>query len=245
VFRNVHFSYQKDYPVLHNISFEISTGTRVGIMGMTGAGKSSLTSLLTRFYDPTKGQILLDGVDLRDYKLPELRNQFALVLQESILFSTTIAENIAYARPGAAEAEIVDAAKAANAHDFIMRLPDGYQTMVGERGVQLSGGERQRIALSRAFLKDAPILILDEPTSSIDVKTEEGIIEVMESLSRGRTVFTIAHRLSTLRNCDVLLVIENGRLLSVRSDVSKAVREASVLSRRGIGQPVRAAKAAH
>jgi ATP-binding cassette subfamily B protein len=196
-------------------------------MGMTGGGKSTLVSLLTRFHDPTQGKILLDGIDVRDYKLPDLRNQFGIVLQESILFSTTIGENISYARPGASETEIVAAAKAANAHEFITRLPDGYNALVGERGMQLSGGQRQRIALARAFLKNAPILILDEPTSSIDIKTEREIIEVMERLSIGRTVFIIAHRLSTLKHCDLLLGIEKGRLSFVRPDVSKAIADTS------------------
>ena len=182
---------------------------------------------MTRFHDPTKGQILLDGVDLRDYGLTELRNQFGIVLQESILFSTSIGENISYARPAASEAEIVQAAKAAHAHEFITRLPDGYNTMVGERGMQLSGGQRQRIALARAFLKNAPILILDEPTSSIDIKTEREIIEVMERLSIGRTVFIIAHRLSTLKHCDLVLGIEQGRVVSIRSDVAKALADTS------------------
>jgi ATP-binding cassette, subfamily B, bacterial len=226
-FRDVCFAYNGDYPVLSDISFAIKPGTRVGIMGMTGGGKSTLVSLLTRFHDPTRGQILLDDVDLRDYKLMELRNQFGIVLQESILFSTSIGENIAYARPGASQDEIVAAAKAAHAHEFISRLPDGYNTMVGERGMQLSGGQRQRIALARAFLKDAPILILDEPTSSIDIKTEREIIEVMERLSIGRTVFIIAHRLSTLKHCDLVLGIEHGRLTSIRSDVARALADTS------------------
>jgi ATP-binding cassette, subfamily B, bacterial len=226
--RNVCFAYNGEFPVLSDISFAIKPGTRVGIMGMTGGGKSTLVSLLTRFHDPTQGQILLDGVDLRDYKLADLRNQFGIVLQESILFSASIAENIAYARPGASEHEIVEAAKAAHAHEFIRLLPDGYDTMVGERGMQLSGGQRQRIALARAFLKNAPILILDEPTSSIDIKTEREIIEVMERLCIGRTVFIIAHRLSTLKHCDLLLGIENGRAAFIRSDVSKAIGDPSV-----------------
>jgi len=226
--QDVCFAYNGEYPVLSDISFAIEPGTRVGIMGMTGGGKSTLVSLLTRFHDPTKGQILLDGVNLRDYKLADLRNQFGIVLQESILFSTSIGENIAYARPGALQHEIVDAAKAANAHEFITRLPHGYNTMVGERGMQLSGGQRQRIALARAFLKNAPILILDEPTSSIDIKTEREIIEVMERLSIGRTVFIIAHRLSTLKHCDLLLGIEHGQVAFIRSDVSKAIGDPSV-----------------
>src|SRR5207247_4255830 len=151
VFRNVAFAYDHNHPVLQNISFEIEPGTCLGIAGTTGAGKTTLVNLLTRFYDPTAGEILLDGVDLRDYKLADLRNQFALVLQEPLLFSTSIAENIAYARPRASESDIIAAAQAANAHDFISRLPRGYETHVGERGMCLSGGERQRISIARAF----------------------------------------------------------------------------------------------
>ena len=229
VFRKVSFAYGKDRPVLHNISFEISPATRVGIVGATGTGKTTLMSLLTRFYDPTAGEILLDGVDLCDYKLADLRNQFSIVLQEPVLFSTSIAENIAYARPGAGAEEIVAAAKASNAHEFIIHLPEGYATQVGERGMRLSGGERQRIALARAFLKDAPLLILDEPTSSVDMGTETAIMEAMNRLMHGRTTFMIAHRLSTLKDCDLLLVIEHGRLVEVRSDVSAAIGSAVAL----------------
>jgi ATP-binding cassette subfamily B protein len=213
--RRVSFSYGDGPPALRDFSFEVAPGTRVGIAGTTGAGKTTLVSLLTRFYDPCAGQVLLDGVDLRDYKLADLRNQFAIVLQDSVLFSASVAENIAYARPGASEAEVVAAAKAASAHEFIARLPQGYQTLVGERGMRLSGGERQRIALARAFLKDAPVLILDEPTSAVDVRTEALILEAIRRLMRGRTAFLIAHRLSTLTDCDLLLKIENGRLVEV------------------------------
>lgn len=223
-FSNVCFEYEQNYPILHNITFEVPAGTRAGIAGKTGAGKSTLVSLLTRFYDPTAGQILLDGVDLRDYKLVDLRDQFAIVLQEPVLFSASIAENIAYGRPGASDDDIVEAAKAANAHDFIISLPDGYETLVGERGMRLSGGERQRVALARAFLKDAPILILDEPTSAIDMKTESEIMEAMERLMDGRTTFMIAHRITTLENCDLLLMLEDGRLVDSRSDVSATIK---------------------
>jgi ATP-binding cassette subfamily B protein len=209
-FTDVSFAYRENHPVLRNVSLEVDPGTRVGISGRTGAGKTTLMSLLTRFYDPTAGQVLLDGVDLRDYRIADLRNQFAIVLQEPVLFSTSVAENIAYAHPGASEEEIVRAAKAANAHEFIVGLPRGYESRVGERGMSLSGGERQRIALARAFLKDAPILILDEPTSSVDTETEAAIMEAMERLMRGRTTFMIAHRLGTLANCDARLQIEDG-----------------------------------
>ena len=213
-FRKVSFEYAADQLTLHEITFQVSPGARVGITGTTGAGKTTLVSLLTRFYDPTAGQILLDGTDVREFRLTDLRNQFAIVLQESVLFSSSIAENIAYARPGASEADIIRAAKAANAHDFIETLPDGYQTLVGQRGGRLSGGERQRISLARAFLKDAPILVLDEPTSSVDTKTEASIMEAMEKLMRGRTTFMIAHRLSTLNNCDMRLHLESGKLVA-------------------------------
>jgi ATP-binding cassette subfamily B protein len=219
-FRNVCFDYSKGHSVLQNISFEIDPGTRVGIVGMTGAGKSTLVSLLTRFYDPTKGQILLDGVDLREYKLADLRNQFAIVLQDPVLFSATILENIAYARSEASEQQIIEAAKAANAHDFVVRLPEGYNTPVGERGMTLSGGERQRIALARAFLKKAPILILDEPTSSVDTKTEAVIMEAMERLMAGRTTFLITHRFGMLANCDARLELDAGHISSVIRDRS-------------------------
>jgi ATP-binding cassette, subfamily B, bacterial len=212
-FRRVSFAYEDERPVLHDVSFEVGPGTRLGIAGTTGAGKTTLVSLLSRFYDPTEGQILLDGVDLRDYRLADLRNQFAIVLQDPVLFSASIAENIAYARPGASAHEIVAAAKAADIHAFIARLPHGYDSQVGERGLRLSGGERQRIALARAFLKDAPILILDEPTSSVDTTTEAVIIEAMERLMRGRTAFVIAHRLTTLAGCDARLHIEQGRVV--------------------------------
>jgi ATP-binding cassette subfamily B protein len=211
-FGSVEFSYDGMTPVLKDVSFEVPAGSRVGISGTTGAGKTTLVSLLTRFYDPSAGRIALDGVDLRDYKLADLRNQFAFVLQEPVLFSASIAENIAYARPGATEAEIFEAARLADAHGFIMRLPDGYATAVGERGMRLSGGERQRISLARAFLKDAPILILDEPTSSVDMETEAVILKAMNRLMQGRTTFLISHRPAALKDCDVSLVVENRRL---------------------------------
>jgi ATP-binding cassette subfamily B protein len=210
LFLDVSFGYDADHMVLHRVSFATPTGTRVGIRGTTGAGKSTLMGLLMRFYDPTDGQILLDGVDLRDYHLGDLRRQFGIVLQDPVLFSTTIAENIAYGRPDATREQIITAARLANAHDFISALPEGYDTMVGERGMRLSGGERQRVSLARAFLLDAPILILDEPTSSVDVKTEEAIIDAMNRLMEGRTTFIISHRLDALASCDMQVEIEKG-----------------------------------
>ena len=227
-FRHVSFSYEnKGQPVLQDISFEVRPGESVGIIGATGAGKTTLVNLLTRFYDATEGEILLDGLDLRDYKLADLRNQFGIVLQEPILFSTSIAENIAYGRPGASQNEIIAAAGSANAHEFIIGLPDGYDTLVGERGMRLSGGERQRISVARAFLKDAPILILDEPTSSIDVKTEATLLEAMERLARGRTTFIITHRVSALKHCDIIITIEKGQLVAVDPASSALSRSSS------------------
>src|SRR5437762_5659886 len=230
VFRNVAFAYDHNRPVVQNISFEIEAGICLGIAGTTGAGKTTLVNLLTRFYDPTAGQILLDGLDLRDYKLADLRNQFAIVLQEPVLFASSIAENIAYARPSARREEILAAAKAANAHEFIVRLPQGYETLVGERGLRLSGGERQRISLARAFLKDAAVLILDEPTSSLDVKTEAAIVEAMERLMRRRTTFIITHRSSALKHCSAVLRIERGRVAGLEKAVRRADAEAFAIS---------------
>jgi ATP-binding cassette subfamily B protein len=212
-FRNVSFGYDSGRTVLHDVSFTVAPGTRVAIMGATGAGKTTLVGLLTRFYDPTTGAITLDGVDLRDYRVADLRRQFAIVLQHPLLFSTSIAENIAYGRPGAPHADIVEAAVAAGAHEFIERLSRGYETHVGELGQKLSGGERQRIALARAFLRDAPLLILDEPTSSVDLKTERVILEALERLMRTRTVFLITHRPSTWGMCDLWLQVDRGRLV--------------------------------
>jgi ATP-binding cassette subfamily B protein len=211
-FRGVSFRYEPGRPVLQEVSFEIRPGTRLGIVGASGAGKTTLISLLSRFYDPTAGQLLLDGIDVRDYRLADLRRQFAVVPQEPALFSVSIAENIAYAKPGAGLDEIVAAAQAANAHEFIAQLPRGYDTTVGERGAQLSGGQRQRIAIARAFLKDSPVLILDEPTSAIDPEGEVAIRSALRHLMRGRTVILITHRPSMLEGCDSLLVLENGRV---------------------------------
>jgi ATP-binding cassette subfamily B protein len=212
-FQDVCFGYDPEQPVLHRVSFSAEPGEVVAIVGPTGAGKTTLASLLIRFYDPASGRVALDGYDLRDLAVQTLRQNIALVLQEPILFSGNILDNIAYGRPGAAVEEVVAAAKAANAHDFIMALPDGYASECGERGVRLSGGERQRLCIARAFLMDAPVLILDEPTSSIDSRTELVIIEALDRLMVGRTTFIIAHRLSTVRRADQILVLDEGRVL--------------------------------
>jgi ABC-type multidrug transport system fused ATPase/permease subunit len=212
-FDGVHFNYQGRVETLKDISFEVQAGQVVAVVGPTGAGKSTLVSLIPRFYDAKRGRILLDGRDTRDLTLRSLREQVSIVLQEPLLFSGSIADNIRYSRLDAGMDEIMEAARSANAHDFIMRLPAQYDTELGERGAKLSGGERQRIAVARAFLKDAPILILDEPTSSIDSKTEEVILDALDHLMLGRTTFLIAHRLSTIRRADVILVIDHGRLV--------------------------------
>ena len=224
-FRNVSFEYIKDHPVLHEVSFELPSGNRLGIVGPTGSGKTTISTLLLRLFDPTAGAITLDNVDLTDYKLADLRNQFAVVHQETVLFSTSVAENIRFARPNATMSEVLAAAKAANAHDFITRLPSGYETLVGERGMKLSGGERQRISLARAFLKDAPILILDEPTSSLDVHTETAILDTIQQLMMGRTTLMIAHRASTLRNCNMILMIDDGTVSRLTADVETVLSE--------------------
>jgi ATP-binding cassette subfamily B protein len=216
-FSDVGFEYENGRPALHGISFDVAPGTSVGLMGHTGAGKTTLMNLLLRFYDPTRGHVELDGVDLRDYQLHDLRSRFGIVLQDPILFSSSVVENIAYARPEARSREIEEAARAANAHEFISRLPDGYDTRLGDRGMLLSGGERQRISLARAFLRDAPILILDEPTSSVDVETETLILDAMSRLMAGRTSFTIAHRLRTLDACDLHVELAHGRLAGVET----------------------------
>jgi ATP-binding cassette subfamily B protein len=207
------FAYSSRERTLEDVSFRVEPGERVAIVGHTGAGKSTLMSLLIRFYDPSEGRIAFDGIDLRDASLASLRNQISVVLQEPLLFSGTIEENIRYGSLEASTEEVEAAARAANSHDFISALPDGYATVLGERGAQISGGERQRICVARAFLRDAPILILDEPTSSIDSKTEAVILDSLEELMEGRTSFMIAHRLSTVRHADQILVMNDGRIV--------------------------------
>ena len=213
VFESVSFGYPGRKDTLHEVTLGARPGERVAIVGPTGAGKTTLMSLLVRFYDPRAGHIYLDGVDLRKLALRSLRGQISVVLQEPLLFSGTVAENVRYGRLDATEEEVVAAARSAGAHDFISALPHGYETELGERGAQLSGGERQRICVARAFVKDAPILILDEPTSSIDSKTEAIILDSLERLMAGRTSFMIAHRLSTVRQADKIVVIDKGRVV--------------------------------
>jgi ABC-type multidrug transport system fused ATPase/permease subunit len=212
-FQVVSFSYKGRTDTLKDISFRAAPGQRVAIVGPTGAGKTTLISLLPRFYDPSAGTIQLDGVDIRSLRLHDLRAQISLVLQEPLLFSGTIADNIRYGRLEADDDEVIEAARAANAHDFVMRLPKQYETELGERGAKLSGGERQRLCVARAFLKNAPVLILDEPTSSIDSRTEAVILEALDRLMVGRTSFMIAHRLSTVHDADLMLVLDHGRLV--------------------------------
>ena len=212
-FEGVWFNYAGRQGTLKNASFDAPAGARVAIVGPTGAGKSTMLSLLPRFYDPFRGRILLDGADIRDLTLDSLRAQISVVLQEPLLFSGTIRENIHYGRLEATEDEVIEAARAANVHDFVTALPKGYETELGERGATLSGGERQRISVARAFLKDAPVLILDEPTSSIDSKTEAVILEALERLMEGRTTFMVAHRLSTIAQTDLTLVVNHGEIV--------------------------------
>jgi ABC-type multidrug transport system fused ATPase/permease subunit len=209
----VSFSYPGRGHTLSGVSLDARAGDRVAIVGHTGAGKSTLMSLLIRFYDPSAGRIEIDGVDVRDLELQSLRDQISVVLQEPLLFSGTIAENIRYGSLDGTQGQIEEAARAANAHEFVSRLPDGYETVLGEGGSHISGGERQRICVARAFLKDAPILILDEPTSSIDSKTEAVVLDSLDELMEGRTSFIIAHRLSTVRHADQILVMSEGRIV--------------------------------
>jgi ATP-binding cassette subfamily B protein len=212
--RNVSFHYGNRL-VLEKVSLNISAGRMIGLVGPSGAGKTTLINLICRFYDVGEGEILVDGVDIRSFPLQEYRRHIGIVLQEPFLFFGTVAENIAYGRPNATREEIVAAARAARAHEFILRLPEGYDSLVGERGQALSGGERQRISIARALFIDPRILILDEATSSVDTETEREIQLALENLVRGRTTIAIAHRLSTLRRADHLVVIERGRIVEV------------------------------
>jgi len=212
-FENVSFGYDADRPVLHDLTLDTQPGETIALVGATGAGKTTLVGLIPRFFDPWQGRVVVDDHDLRDVQLKSLRRQIAIVLQEPFLFPITLAENIAYGRPHATVAEVEAAARAANAHDFIAKLPAGYQTIIGERGATLSGGERQRVSIARALLKDAPILILDEPTSALDAETEASLLQALERLTQGRTTFIIAHRLSTVRRASRIVVLDRGRIV--------------------------------
>ncbi|WP_309091642.1 ABC transporter ATP-binding protein [Domibacillus sp.] len=214
LFEHVDFRYdEKEELVLRDIDLHVKAGETVALVGMSGGGKSSLVSLIPRFYDVTGGRILLDGTDIRDFKVRSLRDKIGMVLQDNILFSDSVRENILLGRPGATEEEVVEAAKAANAHDFIMALPNGYETKVGERGVKLSGGQKQRVAIARVFLKNPPLLILDEATSALDLESEHLIQEAIEALAKTRTTFIVAHRLSTITHADRIILIEHGEVV--------------------------------
>jgi ABC-type multidrug transport system fused ATPase/permease subunit len=215
IFDQVHFRYGEGDQVLHAINFTMAPGEMVALVGPSGAGKTSIANLICRFYDPFKGQVSIDSYNVRDIKLSSLRRQVAVVLQDSFLFNNTIAENLYYGKPDATEDELIAAARAANAHEFIMQLPDGYDTEIGERGVRLSGGQKQRLALARAILADPRILILDEATSSVDAEAEYLIQQALERVLKGRTALVIAHRLSTIRNADKIIVLDRGRIAEI------------------------------
>jgi len=213
-FKHISFRYHEKEPlIIENLSLRVNKGETVALVGMSGGGKSTLVSLLPRFYDVTEGQILLDNRDIRDYEAQSLREQIGMVLQDTFLFSNTVRENILIGKPDATEEEVVQAAKAANAHEFILKLPNGYETKVGERGVKLSGGQKQRVSIARVFLKNPPILILDEATSALDLESEHLIQEALEKLAKERTTFIVAHRLSTITHADKIVLIEDGKIV--------------------------------
>ncbi len=230
VYEHLSFRYpsRPEVEVLRDIHITVEPGQRVALVGPSGAGKSTIVSLLMRFYEPAKGRILIDGRDIREYGLHELRGQMAIVPQDVLLFGGTIAENIAYGRPGASEAEVIDAARQANADEFIRSFPEGYQTRVGERGVQLSGGQRQRVAIARAILRDPAILLLDEATSSLDSASESLVLQALDRLMEGRTSLIIAHRLSTVRTADRIVVIKDGSTVESGTHDELVRRDAGV-----------------
>jgi subfamily B ATP-binding cassette protein MsbA len=212
-FDSVGFSYNSNYPILQNISFEIEPGQVAALVGPTGAGKTTIISLIPRFYDPDSGVIRIDGRDIRRFYQKSLRQQISFVLQETLLFHAPVWENIAYGKPEASLAEIIRATRRANAHEFIEKLPEGYDTIIGERGVTLSGGQRQRIAIARAIIRETPILILDEPSSGLDAASEKLVFEALDHLMEGKTSIVIAHRLSTIRRADVIFVVKDGAIV--------------------------------
>ena len=212
-FKDIGFSYDKEKQVLKGVNIKLVKGRVLAIVGMSGAGKSTLLSLLPRFYDPEKGSILIDGQDIREFTIDSLRSHIGIVTQETILFNDTVGNNIAFGRPDAKIEDIIEASKAANSHNFIMRMPDAYDTVIGDRGIKLSGGEKQRIAIARALFKDPPILILDEATSQLDTESERLVQEAINRLMANRTVFVIAHRLSTVEHADTIVVLDGGRII--------------------------------
>lgn len=212
-FNHVSFSYSPESPILEDVSFSIEPGQVAAFVGPTGAGKTTIISLIPRFYDPSSGSVKIDGIDIRNFRQRSLRQQISFVLQETVLFHGPIWQNIAYGKPEARRDEIIRAAELANATEFIEKMPEGFNTVVGERGMTLSGGQRQRIAIARALVRNTPILILDEPTSGLDAGAEKLVVEALERLMQGKTVITIAHRLSTIRAADVIFVIKDGRIV--------------------------------
>ena len=212
-FEKVCFHYEPDSPILRDVSFMVEPGQLAALVGPTGAGKSTIISLIPRFYEPNSGVIKIDGYDVRRLNKQSIRQQISFVLQETLLFYAPVWQNIAYGKPEASRAEILRAAEIALAHEFIEKMPDGYDTMIGERGVTLSGGQRQRIAIARAVIRDTPILILDEPTSGLDAESEKLVFEALDRLMEGRTAIVIAHRLSTIRRADIILVLKDGAII--------------------------------
>jgi ATP-binding cassette subfamily B protein len=212
-FKNVSFAYEQNKSILKDLNFVVYSGQHVALVGPSGGGKSTLVSLLLRLYDPLEGQVLIDGHDVREYKLHSLRQQISVVLQDSILFAASVKDNIAYGCLQASDQEIEQAARLANAHNFIMALPQGYDTILGERGATLSGGQRQRIAIARAAVRQAPIVILDEPTTGLDQENEHAVNEALERLTKGRTTFLISHNLKPVVQADLILYIEGGKIL--------------------------------